>query len=129
MFLRPAPQVNVVARPRHGVERLMNQQDLEGKTLTLLLMGKTQGGEEDWAVFGGTVRLEAGLPYLDRGLENPRVEIREEWLERIKPVSPDLAETLLGAAFYLPLSVGNLDGEGNEAGLVPFGLKWPDPAP
>jgi hypothetical protein len=102
----------------------MNQSELDGKTLTLLLMGETQTGEQDWSVFRGTVRAEAAALYLDRGASEPRVEIREEWLARVKPVTPDLAETLLRSELYLPLSVGNVANEA-VGDLVPLGLKWP----
>jgi hypothetical protein len=96
---------------------------LEGKRLTLLLMGTSPKGEDDWAAFAGTARLDDGTLYLDRD-SAPAFEIRPEWIERIVPVEPALRETLLGADYYLPLTVGNrpsADGEG----LLPTGLKWP----
>ncbi len=33
--------------------------DIDGRTFALLLIGKTQEGEDDWAVLPGTGRCEA----------------------------------------------------------------------
>ena len=55
--------------------------DLDGKPLALLLMGKSDDGEDDWAVFPGTFRQAESSQYLDRGPERENFEIRVEWFE------------------------------------------------
>ena len=98
---------------------------LNGKPFTLLLMGTTPSGEDDWAVFPGIARLEDGGLYIDRGA-NPRFEIRAEWIDRILPVDPATRSTLLGADYYLSLRVGALPTAEDSNDFLQTGLKWPD---
>lgn len=95
-----------------------------GKPFCVLLIGTTVDGEDEGAVFSGTLKQnESGL-YLDRG-ESPPFEIDPEWIERIKPVGPDIKDILLNAEYYLSLSVGQIpEGESTES-YVATGLKWP----
>lgn len=97
---------------------------LVGKRLALLLMAQTRSGDDDWAVFSGTVGLDDGALYLDRGAGKTRVDIRAEWLERIRPVSEEVSAILNRAEYYLPLRVGALPAD--EDGFVTTGLQWPD---
>jgi hypothetical protein len=97
---------------------------LVGKRLTLLLMAKTESGEDDWAVFPGTVVLEDGVLYLDRGVGKARLEIRAEWVERIRPVGEEISAILKEADCYLPLTVGALPPD--EDGFLTTGLQWPE---
>jgi hypothetical protein len=116
---------------RHCERELFGQaivdiNNLDGKRLTLLLMGTKEDGDDDWAVFGGIASLEAGVLYMDRGEGKPRIKIREEWLGRIRMVEPESRETLLDADYYLPLTIGNLPPDEDGAGFDSTGLKWPD---
>jgi hypothetical protein len=45
----------------------MDLTTLDGKPFALLLMGTTQEGEDDWAVFRGIIHLERGHLYMERG--------------------------------------------------------------
>ena len=88
-------------------------------------MGSTADGEDNWAVFPGTARVENGALYLDRGVKS-RFEVRPEWIERIRAVDPDLRSTLQNADYFLALSVGTPpEGEGG-SDFLETGLKWPD---
>jgi hypothetical protein len=99
---------------------------LHGKRLTLLLTGTKENGDDDWAVFGGVASLEAGVVFMDRGEGKPRLEIREEWLGRIRIVEPESRETLLDADYYLPLTIGKLASDEDGACFDSTGLKWPE---
>jgi len=102
----------------------MNALTLNGKSFAVLLMGQTAAGQDDWAVFAGTFRTDDKGFFLDRG-QKPPFEIDADWLERIKPVSGSVKETLLGAEFYLSLTIGPLpEGESAET-FVETGLRWP----
>jgi hypothetical protein len=102
----------------------LNRSNLIGKPFAVLLMGETAEGLDDWAVFSGTLSENLSGMFLDRGTQPP-FEIRAEWNERIKPVSPAISEILLGAEYFLPLTVGPLpEGESTES-YVATGLKWP----
>lgn len=96
-----------------------------GKPFAVLLMGETAEGEDDWAVFSGTLEQNALGLYLDRGAK-PSFEIHPEWVERIRPVGSDVKDILLDAEHYLSLSVGPIpEGESTES-YVGTGLKWPE---
>jgi hypothetical protein len=92
------------------------------KTLALVLWAKDENGDDDVAVFPGTLIQEKDLYFLQRG-DEARPEIRAEWLSRIKKVPDDLKETLSNCEFQLSLTVGNTENE--TATLEAFGLKWP----
>jgi len=96
-----------------------------GKPFTILLMGTTPDGKDDWAVFPGVARVEEDGLYIDRG-PKARFKVRPEWVSRIRPVDPSLRSTLRDAEYYLPLSAGNLPSGGNDDALLMTGLKWPD---
>ena len=98
--------------------------DLQDKVIALLLKGETEDGEKDWAVFTGLGQVVDASLQLYRGEDNPPVAIREAWLERIRPVEPDLKQIMCDADFMIPLTVGNLADDDRE-GLEPTGLKWP----
>ena len=98
---------------------------INGKAFILLLMSTAPDGQEDWAVVSGTARIEPGGVYLDRGAK-PRFDIRAEWISRIRPVAPELRSTLLGADYYLPLTVASLGTDPDDEDLVLTGLKWPE---
>lgn len=91
--------------------------------LALLLWGEDENGEDDVAIFAGVLISKDGEYFLQRDDGN-KPEIREEWLDRIKPVSSDLKETLLQCDFQLSLSVGSI--ESNEGFESFAGLKWPN---
>jgi len=93
------------------------------KTLALILWGKDKNGEDDVAVFPGTLIQVNDLYYLQRSDEtNP--EIRPEWFPRIERVPEDLKETLLECEFQLSLTTG--ESENISEILESFGLKWPE---
>ncbi|MGV3525525.1 MAG: hypothetical protein ACO1RX_14940 [Candidatus Sericytochromatia bacterium] len=80
--------------------------ELNGESLALVLV-TPRLPEDTWTLVKGTVRF--GM----RGLvvEQPDggvFEIQREWLERIKPVDPDLAPVFGGAHYYLSLRMGLL---------------------
>lgn len=88
-------------------------------------MGETSTGEDDWAVFSGTLKKNASGLFLDRGLKPP-FEISPEWIERIQPTGPDVKKILLNAEHYLSLSVGPIpEGESIDS-YISAGLKWPE---
>jgi hypothetical protein len=97
---------------------------LDGRTLALLLCGTTEGGEDDWAVFPGVIRLREGALYLQRSGDQPDLEILPEWHERIRPTKESVRQIFQGADYYLALSVGNISNEDAE-GFQKIALKWP----
>lgn len=59
----------------------MERNQLVGKRLALLLAGRDDKGEDDWEVFTGIVREDAGYLFLDR--DQGTLELLEEWIARI----------------------------------------------
>ena len=97
----------------------------DGRSLALLLWGKTEDGKDDVAIFIGTLRNEGGGLCMIQADGSP-VTIRPEWYDRIKPVSDsEIASVLRGAEFVLSLSIGDLPETLNPAELESLGVKWP----
>lgn len=97
----------------------MNSQELNGKSLALLLAGE----DEDWSVLRGTVRQQGDVVLLDHSAGGEPFHIQPEWLDRIQPIPEDLSDILMNADFFLPLSVGTLP-EGDDPSDYKFtGLK------
>lgn len=95
-----------------------------GSSFCVLLMREAAEGEDDWAIFSGTLKQNSTGLFLDRGTKAP-FEIRAEWIDHIKPVDSEVKDILLDAEYYLPLSVGSIpEGESTES-YIDTGLKWP----
>lgn len=101
----------------------MGYENAINKKLALLLWAKDDAGEDDVAVYSGTLIQSGLLYYLDREGDGTNPEIRQEWLPKIEAVPESLKETLLGCDYQLSLSVG--DAEEYKGELENFGLKWP----
>ena len=93
-----------------------------GRTLALVLWGKGASGEDDVAVFSGTLVELEGASYLQR--DSGKVPLEVEWLQRIASVPDDLRDTLLGCEYQLSLTVGDVDDEESES-WKRMGLTWP----
>jgi hypothetical protein len=88
----------------------MKASDLDGKVIALLLMGKTDQGEDDWGVCAGKAHCDGDTVYVDLGPELPPFELQQEWLDRVRPVDDTVREMLLDAEYCLPLEVEALPG-------------------
>ncbi len=100
----------------------MNEKNSEylDKILALVLWMKDNDGEDDVAIFPGTLVQENTSLVLKCHDEN-HPEIREEWLSGITKVPDDLKETLFGCSFQLSLTVRDREVESDP--LVAFGLR------
>jgi hypothetical protein len=99
----------------------MNLAKLDGKVLSLWLTD--QDGES--AVFSGIARWNGSTLVLERTPDSP-LEIRPEWHDRIQIVAnEEVREILLGADYFLQLSVGDMAAEGTTECFDQTGLKWP----
>ena len=96
----------------------------DGKPFALLLMGETEDGQDDWAVFPGIARLKDSSLYIERAGNEPPIEIQPEWYERIKPTNDESRDILQGADYFLGRTVGNFSDE-DAKDLQSIGLKWP----
>lgn len=81
--------------------------EISGESLALVMITPRLQGDDNWSILKGTARFGV------RGLviEQPDgsvFEIQRDWLDRIKPVDPDLAPVFRGARYYLSLRVGPL---------------------
>ena len=101
----------------------MELSEILNRKLAIVAWKTGEDGNREVAVFTGIVKMFDSTYFLDRGEGEPLFEIFDDWLPRIKSVSDDISDILMGAEYHLSLSVGDADDEG------PFketGLKWPD---
>ncbi len=106
---------------------MLNIQQLNNKKLALALWYKDENGEDQVTVYAGVFCLHEGVPFLDRGKDAKKLEIKSDWLERIKEVENDeMRKIFLGADYSLSLSVGNMseeqenNSEGSKTGFKLF---------
>ena len=102
---------------------MFDRDQLIGKQLALLLLGKDANGQEDWAVFAGTIGERDGRLVLNRRVGV--VELRDKWIERIRVPSDETRAILSGADYVVQLTVGSLPGDVSSADLETTGLRWP----
>ncbi len=100
--------------------------DLLGRQVALLLLSHDAEGEDDWAVFSTTLQEEEGKFILTH--KTGRLQLKDEWLSRIKATTPQTRSILLGADFFLLLAVGSI-GDDRAEGLMGTGLQWPASTP
>lgn len=89
------------------LNREVSLDELNGESLALVLITPGLLGEDTWTLVKGTVCFGMRGLVLEQPDGTP-FEIQREWLERIKPVDPDLAPVFQGAHYYLSLCVGPL---------------------
>lgn len=90
----------------------------------MVAWGLTPDGEEDVVVFAGRGHWEDGVLTVRREPEETSFVIRTEWIPRIRPVPPEVKDTLLGADYHFSVTVGDI-GEDRSALDLVRGLKWP----
>jgi hypothetical protein len=100
----------------------MKIEDIENKTLALVLWEQVENGEGDVVVYPG-VLIKEGESYFLQREKGGNPEIQEPWLARVKQVPSNLKDTLMGCEYELSLTVGNVNGA--PEGFEKFGLKWP----
>lgn len=96
-------------------------EDATGKPIALILWRKKDDGEDDLAVFKGTLSQQDGIYYLDREEGYDRA-LKKDWLGRIDTVPEELKEVLLNCDYQLSLKLDELADAG---GLESFGFSWP----
>jgi hypothetical protein len=81
---------------------------------SLLLLGSTE--DEVYAIQGRLEVADAGHVFIQHD-GGGRLAMEAAWLERAKPVTPDL-ESIFGAAspFFIPVAIGDLPAD-SEGGL------------
>jgi hypothetical protein len=102
----------------------MTSIELDGKRLALLVVDSDSTGETDARVYAGSCRISDGRVELDRGTGQSPIQLHDEWLARMKPVPDSVREILLGAEYFVRLSIGSLPGEGTSE-YQSTGLRWP----
>ncbi|HCF59275.1 MAG TPA: hypothetical protein DFS52_14935 [Myxococcales bacterium] len=100
-------------------------EELIRSKLALLLWSENGEGEDEAAVFVGKV-VRSGERLSFQGQDGASLELEEEWLSRIKPVDAKLADILMNADYFLPLSVGPLPPGLSASDFLRTGLRWPD---
>lgn len=96
----------------------------EGTRLALLLWAKDEHGEDDVVMIVGDLIEKDGVHFLLFDGQGSPLEIRDEWIERIRPTPPDFGVDVDGAKFLLSLSVGK--SEDIDGPLEKTGLRWPE---
>jgi hypothetical protein len=103
----------------------MKYEELTGKKLALIAWGEDENGKDDVVVFTGIARWENRHIYLDRKGKRKSFQVPDDVLERIKPVPAKIADIVLGAEFFLSMTIGSIPKDANPKDYIKTGLKWP----
>ena len=99
--------------------------EISGKRLVLVLWGKDSDGADEVSAHAGTVRKTSAGFVLERGADQPPIDLRPEWLNRVRPVPENLRSVLLDADFQIPLTVGSLPEGADTSAYVQLGIRIP----
>ncbi len=96
----------------------MNKLQLEGKTLTVILLGTDEKGKDEVFVYKSKIRkqdeeytFEIPSNIYENNSDRIILPLDEDFLERLKPVGAEMKETLSDADYSLALTIGNLSDE------------------
>lgn len=103
----------------------MNVGELNGVEIALVLMGKDEYGEDDWAILKGKGVVKSGALYIHYGADQPLFPVPREAVGRIKKVTAEMSDMLLGADLCIPLTVGTVDEDIDPETLLSAGIAWP----
>ncbi len=103
----------------------MNAKTVDGKKLAIIAWAKDEKGEEDVAVFTGVASWNGKQLTLLRHPEQDSFVIPNDWLSRLKEMTPDLRDILLDADFSISVSVGLLPDNADLSQYENLPLRWP----
>lgn len=96
--------------------------DAVNKSLALVLWAKDENRDDDVSVFSGVLLSESDGYYFLHKNEN-KIELKKDWLARVKRVPLGLKETLSDCDYQLSLTVGDVSSDLHK--YEDFGLSWP----
>lgn len=91
----------------------------------MIAWSQKPSGQDSVVVFSGVADWDGAVLTMRREPQESSFVVRSEWLARIKPVTPDLAETLLGAAYAFSVTIGTLNDDADPSLYRMTGLRWP----
>ncbi len=99
----------------------VNLRNLEGKRIALVLTDE----RNESVAFTGLVHWDGDLLLSIRKDPDAPFHIRQEWQHRIRVTPDESKHALLGAEFFLRLSVGDQPVEADQPEFQKTGLQWP----
>jgi hypothetical protein len=111
----------------------VNPAELHGRSLALIVWGKTEFGEDDVVVWQGELSWDgSALWFLYEGVgtdDAVNLQIRPAWYTRIRrALEREIRRIVLDAEFFLLLTIENLAAGAERSLLQRTGLKWPTAA-
>ncbi len=97
---------------------------LTGKRLAIIAIGEDDTGKSEAAVFTGIARLNEGHLFLDRE-DEVKFQLPDDTIERIKRTPSDISKIVLGAEFFVTMSIGPIPEGEDPNDYIKTGLKWP----
>lgn len=85
------------------LRRPVDPQEIDGRSIALLLVADDDAGEDDCTVFHGHGRWDGHDLTIVWDSGEPPLSIRTEWLARLRPVTAEVRDALDDAEFFLPL--------------------------
>lgn len=104
---------------------MVNPADVHGRRLAMIACGETPDGRDDVRVFAGIANWDGTHLTVLRQPEPSSFQVPDDWLDRLKPVAPELRATLLDAEYCFSVTIGPIPEDANMAEYLRTRLKWP----
>lgn len=103
----------------------MNIEEVDGRSLALLLVQESEGDVENTCVVTGRARWDGERLSVDMGDGQRPLAVPEPRFDRIRRVPLELREELEGADLFLMLYVAPIPEDSDNRALPALAVHWP----
>lgn len=103
----------------------MEIEEVDGRSLALLLVQESEGDVENTCVVTGTARWDGERLCVDMGDGGTPLSVPEPRFDRIRRVPAELRDELLGADLFLMLYVAPIPEDSDPHALPALAVHWP----
>jgi hypothetical protein len=103
----------------------MNIEEVDGRSLALLLVQESEGDIENTCVVTGRARWDGERLSVDMGDGQPPLAVPEPRFDRIRRVPLELSEELDGADLFLMLYVAPIPDDADCRARPALSVHWP----
>jgi hypothetical protein len=106
-------------------ETVMDIEEVNGRSMALLLVQESEGDIENTCVVTGTARWDGERLSVEMGAGRSPLSVPEPRLDRIRRVPPELSLELDGADWFLMLYVAPIPEDSDIRALPALAVHWP----
>jgi hypothetical protein len=108
-----------------GDSSVIDPAETDGKRIAIVMWGEKADGSPDVVAYAGTADWQGGHLTIRHLPQDVSYQVPDELLPRLKLVAPDLKDTLLGADYFLSVTIGSIPDDADRTLFRKTGFKWP----